>query len=213
MGSGPACFLNEALEVGEPFAFEETADRAVLVLETRTIPDAQTCQALADQCGVQADHLALLIAPTASLAGSVQIAARSIETALHKLHHLGFGLQQVIGASGRCPIAIPTGDDRISMGRTNDLVIFASQVWLGVTGSPDAQLAELAAQVPSSASPDYGQPFSVTLEKAGDFYAIDPGLFAPAEITLSNLDSGRSFHHGKINQQQIDQVLNVRRSE
>ena len=32
-----------------------------------------------------------------------------------------------------------------------------------------------------------------------DFYKIDPALFAPAEVWVSNLDSGRTWHGGGLN--------------
>ena len=59
---------------------------------------------------------------------------------------------------------------------------------------------ELAAKLPSSASRDFGQPFGQIFKDAGfDFYKIDPALFAPAEVWVSNLDSGSSFHGGALN--------------
>ena len=108
MGSGPACLLNKVFDPGKNFGFEEKSECAVLVLETRQLPDEVACCSLAETCGVKPDKLAILVAPTSSLAGSVQIAARSIETGLHKLHTLGFDLCMVSGGMGRCPIAAPT---------------------------------------------------------------------------------------------------------
>ncbi len=32
----------------------------------------------------------------------------------------------------------------------------------------------------------------------GDFYKIDPLLFSPAEITITNAASGRTFHAGHV---------------
>lgn len=207
MGSGPACLLNKALDPGKHFGFEEKADCAVLVLETRQLPDEAVCQSLAGTCGVKPDRLALLVAPTSSMAGSTQIAARSVETGLHKLHTLGFDLRLSSSAMGRCPIATPTGDDFASLGRTNDLVILACQVWLSVQGASDATLADMVAKLPASTSPSYGPPFMEALKKAGGFYELDPGLFAPAEATLVNLDSGKTFHAGTVDTDQLTRVL------
>ena len=47
----------------------------------------------------------LLIAPTASLAGGLQVVARSVETALHKLAELGFDLARIVSAHGIGPAA------------------------------------------------------------------------------------------------------------
>jgi len=207
MGSGPACLLNKMLDSGKRFGFDEKSDHAVLVLETRQFPNETTCCSLAETCGVNPDKLALLVAPTSSLAGSIQIAARSIETGLHKLHMIGFDLRLVFDGMGRCPIAIPSGDDFTSLGRTNDLVMFASQVWLSFRGTSDTSLEEIAKKLPASASSSYGPPFIEALKKAGGFYNLDPGMFAPAEATLVNLESGKIFHCGAVDFDRLDSIL------
>ncbi len=197
MGSGPACLLNKSLKVGLDFGYEEYSQQAMLVLEGRQMPNDPIITALASDCGVTGIQLAMIIAPTSSLAGSVQIAARSVETALHKLHQLGFDVRKVVSGVGVCPIAPPSGDDLISLGKTNDAMMFGSRVWLAVDGIEDEELNEWVKKIPASSSPGYGEPFLETLKKAGDFYKIDPGLFAPAEITLSNLSSGKVMHAGE----------------
>ena len=103
--------------MAEQFGWQEAAARAVLVLETAALPDWPTYLMLAAACGLRPENLAILAAPTSSLAGSVQIAARSVETALHKLHHLGFDIRKVVDAVGRCPLSPPTGDDFTSLGK------------------------------------------------------------------------------------------------
>jgi methenyltetrahydromethanopterin cyclohydrolase len=207
MGSGPACLLNKELDPGARFGFEERSECAVLVLETRQLPDEAACRSLAETCRVQPDKLALLVAPTSSLAGSSQIAARSVETGLHKLQVLGFDLHMAASGMGRCPIAAPTGDDFASLGLTNDLVLSACQVWLSLRGISDAVLADVAAKLPSATSPSYGSPFIEALTRAGGFYELDPGLFAPAEATLVNLDSGKTFHAGMVDTDRLARIL------
>jgi methenyltetrahydromethanopterin cyclohydrolase len=206
MGSGPACLL----AMPEHFAvlgLIEPPIKAVLTLEARALPDDAACDALADACGVPAGSLAVIVAPTSSLAGSAQIAARSVETALHKLERLGFDLRRVVSGGGRCPLAPPTGDDWTALGRTNDAMNSGSRVWLALSGAADAELAALVERIPASASPAYGQPFLEALKAAGDFYALDAGLFAPAEITLFNLESGRSFHAGGVDEARLLELL------
>jgi methenyltetrahydromethanopterin cyclohydrolase len=198
MGSGPACLLNKALEVGKLVHDPEVSAYAVLILEAKTLPDSSACVQLADTCGVAPDHLAIMVAPTSSLAGSVQIAARSVETTLHKLHQMSFDVSHVASGYGRCPTAMPTGDDLISLGKTNDAVLFGCQVWLAICGMSDDELAGVVARIPSSTSPNYGETFLQTLKNAGGFYNIDPGLFAPAEVTMTNLSTGKVYHSGGV---------------
>jgi len=207
MGSGPACLLNADLKIGQEFGYIEKSDHAVLVMETRTIPDNDVCIFIAEKCGVDPKNLAILVAPTSCMSGSVQIAARSLETGLHKLHQLGFDLSKIQSGMGRCPISAPTGDDFTALGRTNDMVFFAAQVWMAITKTDDSQLAELTVKIPSCSSPAYGKPFLEILKQAGDFYAIDPGLFAPAEVTLTNIDTGHVYHGGGMDAAHLKQVM------
>ena len=137
-----------------------------------------------------------LIAPTASICGSVQISARVVETALHKLHELGFDPERVRYGWGCCPIAPVAKDDPTAIGRTNDAVLYGGTVHLWLDGSDD-EVAELADKLPSSASDAFGTPFGELLEAADwKFYDIDPLLFSPAEVTLTSTESGRAHHAG-----------------
>jgi methenyltetrahydromethanopterin cyclohydrolase len=207
MGSGPACLRNMDLELGKEVGLDENSGHAVLVLETRDFPDEKVCLNLAEKCRVEPDRLALVVAPTSCLSGSAQIAARSVETGLHKLQQLGFDLHKVKNGAGKCPIAPPTGDDMHSLGKTNDVVLFGCQVWLSVQEVRDRELEILIQKIPSSTSSSYGEPFLELLKKAGGFYGIDPGLFAPAEITITNLGSGSIFHAGKVDQTRLSKTL------
>ena len=60
--------------------------------------------------------------------------------------------------------------------------------------------AQLAQQLPSRNSRDYGRSFADIFKAVEyDFYKIDPALFAPAEVWVSNLDSGNTWHGGALN--------------
>jgi len=99
---------------------------------------------------------------------------------------------------GTAPVCPPSPDFLTAMGRTNDAILFGGRVHLFVSGE-EAAAQDLARQLPSSASSDYGQPFAQVFKAAGyDFYKIDPLLFAPARITVTSLESGRSFHAGRL---------------
>ncbi|MGE3406182.1 MAG: methenyltetrahydromethanopterin cyclohydrolase [Pirellulales bacterium] len=198
MGSGPmrAAAAKEALfrKIGHT----ERPALAVGVLETRKLPPEAVCQDIARQCGVEVPALTLLAAPTASQAGHVQVVARSVETALHKLLELGFDLSLVQSGYGLAPLPPVAADDMAGIGRTNDAILYGGEVTLWVRAD-DEELARLGPQVPSCASSDYGQPFAAIFERAErDFYKIDPHLFSPAVITLANLATGRRFQFGRL---------------
>jgi methenyltetrahydromethanopterin cyclohydrolase len=199
MGSGPGRALIRAEDLYGDLDWGEEASAAVLCLETREPPPAEVADFVAERAGVSPSALTLLIAPTASVAGSVQIAARVVETALHKLHELEFDVRRVLAGFGSCPLPPVAGDDMAAIGRTNDAVLYGGQVHLTVDADDDA-LRELVERLPASASSDYGEPFGKVLKDANfDFYEIDPLLFSPAQITLTNVGSGRSFEAGWLN--------------
>jgi methenyltetrahydromethanopterin cyclohydrolase len=198
IASGPGRALIRAEELYDDLEVDERAQKAVLCLETREPPPAEIADYVAERAGVDASDLTLVFAPTASLAGGVQVAARVVETALHKLHELEFDVRRVVSGFGSCPLPPVSRKDPEAIGRTNDAVLYGGSVELTVD-APDEELEELVPRLPSSASRDHGVPFGGVLERAGwDFYAIDPLLFSPAEVRLTSVPSGRSFSAGEV---------------
>lgn len=198
MGSGPARAIYAGEEIYGKLQYRDSFDTAVLMLEGRRLPDEDLAAYVAGKCGVQADHVCLLVAPTASLVGSIQIAARSTETGMHKLAELGFDISKIRAATGVCPLAPVAADDLRAIGRTNDAILYGSEVFFAVEAE-DGELASLIDKVPSAASKDYGTPFYELFQRYnGDFYQIDRLLFSPARVTINNLGSGRTFRSGSI---------------
>lgn len=198
LASGPGRALARAEDLFDELAWQERADRAVLCLETREPPPAEIVDKVAQRCRVPASAVTFLIAPTASVCGSVQISARVVETALHKLHELGLDPARVRSGWGCCPIAPVAADDRAAIGRTNDAVLYGGTVHLWIDGA-DEEVADLVRRLPSSASEAFGTPFGELLAAAGwNFYDIDPMLFSPAAVTVTSTESGRAHHGGGL---------------
>ncbi len=198
MASGPGRALIRAEELYSDLEVDERARSAVLCLETREPPPEPVADYVAERAGLTAADLTLLFAPTASLAGGVQVAARVVETALHKLHELEFDVGRVVSGFGSCPLPPVAKKDPEAIGRTNDAVLYGGQVELTID-APDEELEAVVPRLPASASDDYGGPFGDVLERADwDFYKIDPLLFSPAEVRLVSTASGRSFHAGGV---------------
>src|SRR5919108_4035726 len=192
MGSGPGRALIRAEELYDDLDWDERASAAVLCLETREPPPAGIATFVAERAGVEPSALTLVMAPTASVTGSVQIAARAVETALHKLHELDFDVRRVVSGFGSCPLPPVAADDMAALGRTNDAMLYGGQVHLTVKADDDDELRALVERLPASASSDYGEPFGKVFKDAEyDFYKIDPLLFSPAQIRLTSLGSGR----------------------
>ena len=178
---------------------EDDASRGVLVLETRTMPSDAVVGWIAGKSGVPPEALTIAVAPTASVAGGVQIVARVLETGLHKMETLGFDVTRVLSAIGTAPLPPTAKNDVRAIGRTNDCVLYGGQARYTVQAD-DAELQELAIRLPSAASSDYGTPFVEIFKRYdNDFYKIDPLLFSPGEVWLTSATTGRTFHAGGVN--------------
>lgn len=199
MGSGPmrAAYGKEA--IFDTIGLREEAPNGVVgVLEGRKIPPPAIVAKIADGCRVTPDDVTLLIAPTASLAGGVQIVARSVETALHKLAESKFDLSRIVSAHGSAPLPPVAKDDLAAIGRTNDSILYGARVVLYVTGDDDS-IAEVGPKIPSRSSHDFGEPFAAIFKKYNnDFYAVDPHLFSPSEVAFQNVETGRTHHFGGV---------------
>ncbi|MDF1532665.1 MAG: methenyltetrahydromethanopterin cyclohydrolase [ANME-2 cluster archaeon] len=201
MGSGPARALAlKPKHTYERIQYEDDYDHAVIALESNKIPDEKVMQFIADACNVPVENTIALVAPTASIVGSVQVSGRVVETGIFKLNELGFDTTRIVSGTGTAPIAPVVKDDLKAMGCTNDSVIYYGSIVLTTRGFDE----ELFKQVPSSTSSDYGKPFFKTFKDAGyDFYKIDANIFAPAEMTVNDLDTGMTYHAGHLNAEVI----------
>jgi len=210
MGSGPARALARVEKLFEELGYKDESEVAVLTLETRKLPDERVAEVVAQRCGVKPENLTLVVAPTASLVGSIQISARVVETGVHKLHEVGFPLQKIVSGLGKAPIAPVAKNDLEAMGKTNDCVLYGGRTVYFVEAE-DEEVERVIEQVPSSSSRDYGVPFLELFERyQRDFFKIDPKLFSPAEIFVNNLKTGRVFHAGKINEEVLEKSLGLR---
>ena len=200
MGSGPLrAHARVERELFEKLGYEEDAEHGVLVLEGRTLPNDAVAIWVAQKARMEPSQLTFVIAPTASLAGGVQITARILETGLHKMETLGFDVRRIVSGMGTAPIPPVAKNDLRAIGRTNDTILYGGHARYTVRAG-DAELEQLVVQVPASASRDYGTPFYDIFQRyGGDFYKIDPLLFSPGQISLTSAESGRTFQAGQLN--------------
>ena len=199
MGSGPLrAKARVERDLFAKLGYAEDATRGVLVLEGRTLPTDEVAAWVAGKSGVVPGALTFAVAPTASAAGGLQIAARVIETGLHKMDTIGFDVTRVLTAIGTAPLPPTARSDLRAIGRTNDCILYGGQARYTVQAEDD-ELAQLADRLPASRSADYGTPFYDIFKRYdNDFYKIDPMLFSPAEVWLTSATSGRTFHAGRL---------------
>jgi methenyltetrahydromethanopterin cyclohydrolase len=170
------------------------------VLEVDSYPPVEIADKVAKDCGINADKLTFILTPTSSLAGVMQIAIRVLEVAMHKAHTLNFPMGKIIDGYGVTPVAPPGGDFMTGMGRTNDAILYGGMVQLFVDCN-DEEAEDLANKMPSNTSSDYGRPFGEIFKTYEyDFFKIDPMLFSPAKIIITNVKTGKNYTAGELNE-------------
>ena len=213
LGSGPARAMATKTKEGVTQAvealykeldYQDSAEKTTLVIENDAIPPIEIVEKVATACGVPPKNLTLIMTPTSSLAGCVQVVGRVLEVAMHKAHELHFPLENIIDGSGSAPLCPPHPDFIQAMGRTNDAILFAGQVHIFVKGSDEAA-EKLANELPSSTSSDYGKPFAEVFKAYKyDFFKVDGMLFSPASVIVTAVESGNSFRAGQLDEELLN---------
>ncbi|MEI6145995.1 MAG: methenyltetrahydromethanopterin cyclohydrolase [Methylococcales bacterium] len=214
LGSGPARTMATKSKDGqqEPVEalykeldYSDAFDSTALVIENDAIPPLAIIEKVAAACNVEPAKLTIIVTPTSSLAGGIQVVSRVLEVALHKAHALHFPLENIIDGSGMAPVCPPHPNFVKAMGRTNDAILFAGQVHLFVKGTDEAA-EKLANELPSSTSKDYGKPFADIFKQCDyDFFKIDGMLFSPASVIVTAVESGKTYRAGQLDNALLDQ--------
>jgi len=203
LGSGPARARSRVEKLFDEIEYKDDSDCAVIVFETSKAPNEEVMDLVADKCGVDPSETYAVYAPTACLTGSIQVAARIVETGIHKLHEIKFPLDVIQDGFGTTTIAPIAKDDLGAMGRTNDSLIAGGMTYYTIKTDKEQEeeLFELIKEDgPANTSSSYGDPFLKTFKEVDyKFYDIDPGLFAPATYTITNIKTGHSISAGLKN--------------
>ena len=201
IGSGPARALAlKPKKVYQAIGYKDDSDKAVLTLESNSLPSDALIEKVTGACNIAAENLIAIVAPTASVAGLTQVTGRVVEVGIHKLRTLGLNPKLIRYAMGYAPIPPRCGEFEVAMARTNDAILYGGTVYLVVEHDDEDALQKTVEQAPSNTSKDYGKPFLQIFQEADrDFYKIDHNLFAPAVLMLNNAKTGRVFKAGEIN--------------
>ena len=201
MGAGPARALAlKPREHYEEIRYEEDFQTAVLFIESNKLPDERVVEYIAKHCSVDPENVMIAVAPTASIASSVQISARVLETGIRKFKSIGFNINCIKSGYGVAPIAPVVGNDVQCIGSTNDCVIYGGETNYTVCFNGELnELEELVKKVPSKNSHDFGKPLYQTFKEADfDFLKINEDIFAPARLNVNDLNSKKTFSSGGI---------------
>jgi len=201
IGSGPARALAlKPREIYEKIGYKDDFDKAVVVLETDKHPPAKLVERFVKDCHVQPENLAVILTPTASIAGATQVSGRIVETGIHKLSKLGLNPNVILYAWGCAPIPPIHPKFVHAMARTNDAILYGGIAYYAVEYEDEEELEGIVEKAPSKASKDYGKPFMEIFKEAKyDFYKIDPNLFAPAILMVNNVKTGKTLKAGELN--------------
>ena len=203
LGSGPVRSIVQKEEIFKELNYKDKSTKTSVVLEVDKFPPEEIIKKVSSDSNVQPENLTFIITPTMSICGNIQVVARVLEVAIHKIHELGFPLERVIHGIGYAPLPPIAKDFITGMGRTNDAIIYGGVVQLIIDG-PEDEVKELSKSLPSSSSSDYGKPFKEIFKKYNhDFYKIDGSLFSPAVIIINSKNSGKTYVGGKINEKLI----------
>jgi len=211
IGSGPARALAlKPKDIYEEIGYKDDSEKAIIVLETDKHPPPKLLERFAKDCKIQLENLAVILTPTASLAGATQVSGRIVETGIHKLRKLGFNPNVISYAWGIAPIPPSHPKFAKAMARTNDAILYGGIAYYAVKCDNEEELKSILEKAPSKASKDYGKPFIEIFKAVNyDFYKIDPNLFAPAVLIVNNLKTGKTLKAGEINPEILAKSLDI----
>ncbi len=184
--------------------YRDRNPEVVLCIQDHRYPPDSIALEVARACQVPPEDVYLLLAPSASIVGSIQVAARMVEIACHKMRMKGFSVSKVVNARGTAPVAPLVLDEIKAMGRINDSLLYGGETEFWVDAADEEIAAVIDQLVSKTSSPYYPTPFGVVFERAGrDFYQIDHDFHCIAKIQIHNVRTGKSFAAGEINQDVI----------
>jgi len=208
LGSGPCRALAQKEELFKDLNYSDKFFSTVVIMEVDRKPPQEIIDKIINDCNISEKNLTIILTPTRSLSGCVQVVGRVLEVGMHKLHEIGFPLNKVVDGFGSAPVPPPAPDFLIGMGRTNDAILYGGSIHLYVDVENDEAL-ELAKRLPSLTSSDYGKPFAeIFKEYKYDFYKIDKLLFSPAKVIVTTIKTGATYTEGSLNLDLIDKSFN-----
>jgi methenyltetrahydromethanopterin cyclohydrolase len=173
----------------------------VAVVEAGRLPNADVVEAIARRAGLRPAELTLIVVPSNSLAGVVQIAGRLNECVVFTLDQsMGLDPCRVVSILGAVPLA-PCGGQGIPGVTQDDMIHYAGHVTMIVEAAPSWDLTAIARALVFRSSPAYGRLFSELLAEAGGVFEAIPGLSdlnKVACITVVDRTTGRVASAGSV---------------
>lgn len=202
LGSGPARAKARADRWAQRVEYEDPSPLALIQLQMRGLPAEETLQEVAAVCRIPLSNLTAMVAPTASLVGSVQVASRAFEQCIVALaRNTSFDITCILGGRSVAPVAPVIDDELWAMGRTNDSVVYGGSSSLWVRHPDDEAVRQATESVPFvvSAGEHYAKSYREIFEAFGrSLYNIPAHIDGPAKIAMTNRFTGSMFVAGEI---------------
>ena len=207
--SGPIRTIVKEDKFAKAFPYEDRSDEVAAALQGGLLPDVRLTDYLASKSGVTPDKVYVLSAATGSLAGMVNVVARTLETSLWRLHELGFNPEKVISAWGKAPIPPIAKDEYTSMIRSNTYVYYGGSVGLTVD-CDDREITDILTRITLSpeTTEQYGIPFGKLLAEAnGNIFEMTKFVHSVTKVIFYNVRSGNIFTYGNIDFEVLKKCL------
>lgn len=197
--SGPARALNsEPDHYFDLIPYRDRWHEAVITVQMRKPVTDALAETIARACRVSPDDLYILATRHASLVCAVQVAARGVELAMHRLSLEGFDITCIRYASSIAVIPPVAADEAVAFGRNNDALIYGNEVTLAVDSS-DEVIARIVPRAVTAASPIGGRLFADLYREAGyNFHAIPPEMHTPSVLHVTNINTGTTVSAGQV---------------
>ncbi|MCX8204840.1 MAG: methenyltetrahydromethanopterin cyclohydrolase [Candidatus Nezhaarchaeota archaeon] len=198
--SGPARALAlKPKKVFEKIKYRDEYSEAAIVMETTKKPSDTVAKRVAEDCKISPKDLYMLLTTTASMAGSVQVSGRVVETGLYRLEYLGLEPLKVVFGSGSAPIMPPHPDVGVATAIEEDALLYGG-VACYVIDEEEAKLKDLVSKAPATAWSGYGSTSYEVLKAVGfDWSKLDPSFFTIGKLEVMCKSTGRNFVAGRVN--------------
>jgi len=205
--SGPGkIHLRQPKQVFNLIDYSEPSKVAVFLVQSDQLPDSKVTSSLAKLCRVEPSQLSLVVVPTQSVAGAVQVAARVLEDPLGRaVKVLHYPLNRIKAMVGSAPLSpVYAGIWRKPGLTTDDMLFYASRITFFIEARPSDDLQNLAMNLTSAVLPRFGMSFYEMLKEVDFvFERLDSPSYASASITIYDMTSGRLYQAGRLHMDQI----------
>lgn len=207
--SGPVRAVARKDRFAKIVDYVDDSPEIVAALQDATLPDERLAAHIAEVCGRSPADLYVLVAPTASLVGSVNVVARTLESAIWRLHFLGLDASRVLAAWGKAPLPPLTGDEFTAMVRTNVFTYYGGTAGFAVD-SDDATVEKVIKDFPLArhTCAIYDVPFRKLLEGAGgDIFGFKGFVHNVVKGVINNVATGHTFVTGEVDRTTLAATL------